>query len=79
MKSFVTPSTRKNMLLAGLLGVFLGVLLAFLADYSSNKISSVEQIDGDSRNGSKPSTSNGTSKLSKLRDRVGQLLRPGGH
>lgn len=28
-----------------LLWVFLGVLLAFFADYSSNKISSVEQID----------------------------------
>ena len=41
VKSSVTPSTRKNMLL----GVFLGALLAFFADYSSNKISSVEQID----------------------------------
>ena len=43
--AFVTPSTRKNMLLGGLLGVFLGILLAFFLDYSSNKIKSVDQID----------------------------------
>ena len=42
---FVTPSTQKNMLLAGLLGIFLGILLAFLLDYSSNKIKSVDQVD----------------------------------
>ena len=33
------------MLLAGLLGVFLGLLLAFLLDYSSNRIKSVDQVD----------------------------------
>ena len=42
---FVTPSTRKNMLLAGMLGIFIGVLITFLVDYSSNKIKSVDQID----------------------------------
>ena len=43
--AFVTPSTRTNMLLAGFLGLFLGVVLAFFLDYSSYKIRSVEQID----------------------------------
>ena len=43
--AFVTPSTRKNMLLGGFLGLFLGVVLAFFLDYSSYKIRSVEQID----------------------------------
>ena len=42
---FVTPSARKNVLLAGFLGLFLGIVLAFFLDYSSNKIKSVDQID----------------------------------
>ena len=41
----VTPSIRKNMLLAGFLGLFLGVVLVFFLDYSSNKIKSVDQVD----------------------------------
>ena len=41
----ITPSTRKNMLLTGFLGLFLGVLVAFFLDYSSNKIKSVDQVD----------------------------------
>jgi len=41
----VRPSTRNNMLVAGFLGAFLGVLLAFLIDYSSNKLGSKEQVE----------------------------------
>ena len=41
----VRPSVRKNMVLGGFLGIVLGVFLAFLLEYSSNKIKSVDQID----------------------------------
>ena len=41
----ITPSTRKNMLLAGILGLLVGVVTAFFIDYSSIRIKSVDQID----------------------------------
>ena len=43
--SSTQPSTRKNVVLAGIVGLFLGGLLVFFLDFAGNKIKSVDQID----------------------------------
>ena len=41
----VRPSTRRNVMLGGFLGLLVGVLLAFLVEHSGNKIKTVDQVD----------------------------------
>lgn len=45
--------------------------------YSRYKSDEDVELDGVSSNGSRPN--NRTSKVARLRDRIGQLLRPGSH